>query len=344
MSNNVIDKQIVLSIINQLSFKNVSNFINSSRKLIEMMESLIRNFECDDFELKKAFENVHFKYFEVIELNELRFTKYLASFDKIGLDGFGLNGNVTTTVRDIRKKINEINELGECKRVRIVGYELQDEKSDDDDITKCSKLKYLYIGGCNVNKNSFNNLCKWAIASSVEEFILGGIGDMKVEWWKVLLDAIMNAKEKNDGDLALKKLEIERCPCMNDEMKEKIQQCGIILDTDDADDDDDGNAMHPIQIEIRSTPLQAHSMDVSPPQSVRYCQVHLRKAKTGNLLQNRNHQVHFYKSIARMVLLNQRDTKHTITGQSHKCLFSARKTLSFQICEDLKATQKNSYT
>ena len=222
MSNNVIDKQIVLSIINQLSFKNVSNFINSSRKLIEMMESLIRNFECDDFELKKAFENVHFKYFEVIELNELRFTKYLASFDKIGLDGFGLNGNVTTTVRDIRKKINEINELGECKRVRIVGYELQDEKSDDDDITKCSKLKYLYIGGCNVNKNSFNNLCKWAIASSVEEFILGGIGDMKVEWWKVLLDAIMNAKEKNDGDLALKKLEIERCPCMNDEMKEKV--------------------------------------------------------------------------------------------------------------------------
>jgi len=38
----------------------------------------------------------------------------------------------------------------------------------------------------------------------------------------VLLDAIMNAKEKNDGDLALKKLKIEGCPFMNDEIKKKV--------------------------------------------------------------------------------------------------------------------------
>ena len=219
MSNNVIDKQFVLSIINQLSFKNV-NFI-SSRKLIEMMESLIRNFECDDFELKKAFENVRSEYFWVNELNELRFAKYLASCDWIILEG--IVRNVTTTVRDIRKEIDEINEWVECKRVLIWNCNLQDEEfDDDDDITKCSKLKYLLIRGCNVNENSFNNLCKWAIASSVEEFILVGIKDMKVEWWNVLLDAIMNAKEKNDGDLALKKLEIRKCPFMNDEMKEKV--------------------------------------------------------------------------------------------------------------------------
>jgi len=196
--------------------------------LIEMMESLIRNFECDDFELKKAFENVGFGYFEVNELNELRFAKYLASCDQIKLDG-GWGRNVRTTVRDIRKEIDEINEWGECRRVRIRGCKLQDEESDDDDITKCSKLKYLYIGSCNVNRNSFDNLCKWAIASSVEEFELFGIKEMKVEWWNVLLDAIMNAKEKNDGDLALKKLEICKCPLMNDEIKEKIKQCGIHL-------------------------------------------------------------------------------------------------------------------
>ena len=218
LSNNVIDKQFVLSIINQLSFKNVSisGDYGSSRKLITMMESLIRNFECDDFELKKAFENVRFKYFNVIELNEFRFAKYLASCDAIRLHGG------TTTVRDIRKEIDEINELGECKGVDIWNCNLQDEESDNDDITKCSKFKYLLIRGCNVNENSFNNLCKWAIASSVEEFRLVGIEDMKVEWWNVLFDTIMNAKEKNDGDLALKKLDIEACPFMNDEIKEKV--------------------------------------------------------------------------------------------------------------------------
>jgi len=225
MSNNFINKQFVLSIINQLSFTNVD--IYGSRKLIEMMESLIRNFKCDDFELKKAFENVRFGGFWVNELNGFRYAKYLASFDEIILNGE--DRNVTTTVRDIRKEIDEINELGECKGVDIEWCNLQDEEFDDDDITKCSKLKYLYIMHCNVNKNSFNNLCKWAIASSVEEFHLNFIYNMKVEWWNVLLDAIMNAKEKNDGDLALKKLEIRWCPFMNDEMKNKIQQCGIVL-------------------------------------------------------------------------------------------------------------------
>ena len=222
MSNNVINKQFVLSIINQLSFKNArSVFRTSSRKLCEMMESLIRNFECDDFELKKAFENVRFEYFTVNELNEFRFAKYLASFDLIELYGYRWDRTVTTTVRDIRKEVDEINEWVECKRVRITWCKLQGEESDDD-ITKCSKLKYLLIAGCNANKNSFNNLCKWAIASSVEEFRLDAIEDMKVEWWTVLLDAIMNAKEKNDGDLALKKLVIEWCPFMNDEIKEKV--------------------------------------------------------------------------------------------------------------------------
>ena len=222
MSNNVIDKQFVLSIINQLSFKNVG--IYGSHKLNEMMESLIRNFKCDDFELKKAFENVRFEEFMVYELNGFRYAKYLASFDWIGLNGglYGEDRIVTTTVRDICKEIDEINEWGECKMVSIGGCKLQGEEFDDDDITKCSKLKYLEIELCNVNENSFNNLCKWAIASSVEEFQLVVIKEMKVEWWNVLLDAIMNAKEKNDGDLALKKLVIKKCPFMNDEMKEKV--------------------------------------------------------------------------------------------------------------------------
>jgi len=224
MGSNVIDKQFVLSIINQLNFKGVSY---SSRTLIEMIESLIRNFECDDFELKKACENVRFEYFQVNEWNELRFAKYFASCDEIGLKG--KVRNVTTTVSDIRKGIDEINEWVECKWVHIWYCKLQGEEFDYD-ITKCSTLKFLHIAKCNVNKNSFKNLCKWIIASSVEEFRLSFIKDIKVEWWNVLLDAIMNAKEKNDGDMALKGLWMWGCTFMNDETKEKVRAFILIHD------------------------------------------------------------------------------------------------------------------
>jgi len=36
------------------------------------------------------------------------------------------------------------------------------------------------------------------------------------------VEVIVNAKEKNDGNLALKKLVIYKCPLMNDEIKEKV--------------------------------------------------------------------------------------------------------------------------
>ena len=159
MNKDVIDKQFILSIISKLSIKNVGSITNSiiSRKLIKMMQSLIRHFECVDCELKKAFGNVCFRYFWVNELNELRYAKYLASCGWIRLNGEARN--VTTTVRDIREEIDEFNEWVECKRVLIWNCKLQGEESDDE-ITKCSKLKCLYIASCNVNEHGFNNLCK----------------------------------------------------------------------------------------------------------------------------------------------------------------------------------------
>ena len=219
MSKDIVSKQFILSIICQLRFKDVSLVGSSKHKLIEMMESLIRQFKCVEFELIKAFKNVHFGYFKVRELSELKYAKFLTSFDEIRLEGYDCK--VTTTVRDIRKEIDEISEWVECKRLSIGGCKLQGEVFDDE-ISKCSKLKYLYIACCNVNNNSFNNLCKWVIASSVEEFRLSSMKDMKLQWWNVLVDAIMNAKEKNNGNLALKKLKIIGCPFMNDEVKEKV--------------------------------------------------------------------------------------------------------------------------
>jgi len=74
---------------------------------------------------------------------------------------------------------------------------------------------------------------------NIEGFLLNDIEEMEDEWWNVLVEVIVNAKKKNDGDLALKKLEIIGCPLMSDEMKE-ILQCGITLIVN-------GIVMHPPQ-------------------------------------------------------------------------------------------------
>jgi len=192
-----------------------------------MMKPLTVDFECSNDELKKAFENVHFGWFNVFELNELKYAKYSGSVDKIILDGEYTK--ITTTVRDIRKEIDGINEWVKVERVCILGCKLED-KDIDDKITKSSKLEWLVISNCYVTDEGFFNLCKWMI--TVEEVRLYTIKEMKADCWNVLVEVIVNAKEKNDGDLALKKLVILGCPLMNDEIRKKIVQCGITLDVD----------------------------------------------------------------------------------------------------------------
>ena len=217
MNKDFICKQFFLSIVNQLSFKNVSG--RCKDKLIEMMKGLMADFECSDFELKKAFESVHFRWFEVNELNGLKYSKFLASADLIGLNG--RMTTITMTVRDIRKAIDGLYEWVKFRCVSIVCCKLQDEHFENE-IAESSKLQELQIYKCNVTEQSLFNLCKWIISSLVEELILDTIEDMKVEWWKVLVDAIVHAKEMRDGDLALRKLRIRGCPVMNDEMKKKV--------------------------------------------------------------------------------------------------------------------------
>jgi len=232
MNADVISKQFILSIVNQLSFKKVGGDINS-RKWIEMMKTLTVDFECSNNELKKAFENVRFGEFIVSELNELKYAKYSGFVDLIRLDGS--IAKIKTTVRDIRKEIDGIIEWVEVKRVNIWGYKLED-KDIDDEMTESSKLEWLQIYKCYVTEKGFFNLCKWMI--TVEGFRLNGIKEMKVEWWNMLVEVIVNAKEKNDGELALKELEIWYCPLMNDDIKEKILQCGVELKFD-------GNTLKP---------------------------------------------------------------------------------------------------
>ena len=221
MNADVISKLFILSIVNQLSFKKVgrSSIDNSisSRNWIEIMKPLTVDFECSNDELKKAFENVHFGWFNVNELNELKYAKYSGSVDKIELNGY--NAKITTTVRDIHKEIDKIIEWMKVKGVTIWYCKLED-KDIDDKITKSSKLEGLEIFNCYVTEKGFYNLCKWMITA--KDVSLYNIYEMKAEWWNVLVEVIVNTKEKNDGDFALKKLVILGCPFMNDEMQEKV--------------------------------------------------------------------------------------------------------------------------
>ena len=108
-----------LSIVNQLRFEDVEY---GSNKLIEMTKGLLDEFSCDDVELKKAFENVHFWLFDVDEVNCLKFAKFLASVYLIQLNG--RRATITTTVKCIFNAISECWDLG---RVRIWDCKLEDE-------------------------------------------------------------------------------------------------------------------------------------------------------------------------------------------------------------------------
>ena len=212
MNKDVINKQFILSIVNQVSFKDV----NSSDKLIEMMKGLLDDFDCCDGELKRAFENVHFGQFYVTEVNCLKFAKFLASVDLLRLNGYGDEATNTTTVKCI---FNAISEFRDLRRVVILNCTLQDEDLKEE-ITECPKLALLVIMDCDVNEHSFLHLCKLMI--TVSWVSLENIKGMKGEWWSMMVETIVRAKENNDGDLSLRELMIKRCPLMNDEMKNKV--------------------------------------------------------------------------------------------------------------------------
>ena len=213
MNKDVINKQLILSIVNQLSFTNVSEC--SSYKLIEMMKVLLNDIGCCNGELEKAFENVHFGMFEVTELNSLKFAKFLASVNWIELDG-RMAKTITTTVKCI---LNTSSKCRDLRRVRIWYCKLQDEDWKED-TTECPKLEELMIVGCDVSEQSFCHLCKLII--NVREVCLIDIGGMEGKWWILMLEAIVRAKENIDGDLSLRELKITGCPLINDEMKNKV--------------------------------------------------------------------------------------------------------------------------
>ena len=205
MNKNVIKKQFILSIVNQLRFTNVC----FSNKVIALMQLLICDFEFNDMELKRGFENIDFRCLRVLDSNELKYIKYLASVERITLSA------MDTTVR----VIHEINECGNCEQVSIVNCTFQDENFGIE-VLESSKMKWLRINSCKFNENSFKNLCTWVMASSVQQFGLWNMKEIETEWWSFLMDAVVNSIDAKA--VSLRKLEILECTFLSAELKRKV--------------------------------------------------------------------------------------------------------------------------
>ena len=216
LNNNAITKEFVLSVVSKLKFVRVGfqsvKFFCIQTKLIEMMNHLINEFECNETELQKAFENVKFGAFRVDKFDNLNYAKYLAYVDEISFY------NMETTVKVICNRIHQFFQSGKCKSIWIWDCKLKDEFSNDEKMQNY-KLQWLGIDSCKLNKLSFINIWKWVLASSVEHVELRLT---KIEWWQELVDAIVREKKHNHARFTLTKLVIWKCSAMNDEMKMKV--------------------------------------------------------------------------------------------------------------------------
>jgi len=148
--------------------------------------------------------------------------KYLQSVEIISLVGMEINNSFR-----IR---SEANAVAKCEEVRIQWCEFADEEIVDNNMAiKDHHLDELWIIACKLNKCSFINLCNWTLAS-VSTFHLWDMDNIEHSWWGELVDAIQNAKEKNNGILTLRELSINNCTQkMSKEMQKQIKECGVEL-------------------------------------------------------------------------------------------------------------------
>ena len=212
INERVTNREFITSTVRKLNCEMNRLYPVSMRKVKETCEHLIREFKFTEKDLKKTFENVRVDKVVNGDVKTLAFAKYLQNFNDIELRGMKSN------VYFIRNKINEI---ARCKKVDIVWCELVDDETFS--IGKENyKFESLLIQKCKLNKASFINICIWAIASSVKELHLLYIDNIEHSWWECLTNAIL--LEKNNGTLALRKLNIHACTRgMRQEMKMQVR-------------------------------------------------------------------------------------------------------------------------
>jgi len=190
----------------------------------ELCGHLTSALKCNEEDRKESFENVLGKWVFVDDVKSLTCVKYLPNVVRIELNGMKIKIN-SFRIR------SEVNAVAKWKDVAIWNCEFIDDGIMENTMAiKDHQLNWLGIVRCKLNKYSFINVCNWALESSVNTFTLWDIKNIEHSWWGELVDAIQNAKEKNNGILALRQLDISGCTQrMSEKMQMKIRQCGVEL-------------------------------------------------------------------------------------------------------------------
>jgi len=225
VNKDVSNKNFIISTVRTLRYKMDMLDEGSMRNVSELCGHLSSEFKFNEEDLKKTFENVLVMVVYVDDVKSLTCVKYLPNVVRIELMKIKIN---SFRIR------SETNAVAKCKNVRIYDCDLADDGIMENNMAiKDHQLNKLLIYECKLNEYSFINVCNWALEASVNTFELYGIDNIEHSWWGELVHAIQNAKEKNNGILALRELVIFHCTQeMSEEMQMKIVQCGVELNID----------------------------------------------------------------------------------------------------------------
>ena len=217
INKDVSNKNFIISTVKLLSYEMGGLDKGSMRKVSELCGHLSSALKCNEEDLKETFKHVLVKSVDVDEVKSLTCVKYLPNVEKLWLDGMKIKIN-SFRIR------SEANAVAKCKEVRIWECEFNDDGIMENNMAiKDHQLNELWISRCKLNKYSFINVCNWALAS-VTTFYLRNMDNIEHSWWGELVDAIQTAKEKKNGILALRELDIYRCTQeMSEEMQMKVR-------------------------------------------------------------------------------------------------------------------------
>ena len=217
INTDVSNKNFIISTVKTLCYKMDSLGKGSMRKVSELCDHLSNAFKCNEEDLKETFKNVLVNWVDVDDVKSLTCVKYLPNVENISLHEIKIN---SFCIR------SEANAVAKCKDVRIIVCEFTDDGIMGNNMAiKDHQLNFLWIQGGKLNKYSFINVCNWALESSVNAFTLWSMDNIEHSWWGELVNAIQNAKEKNNGILALRRLDIYECTQeMSEEMQMKVRK------------------------------------------------------------------------------------------------------------------------
>ena len=217
INKDVSNKNFIISTVKTLCYEMDRLDMVSMRKVSEICSHLRNAFKCNEDDLKDTFENVLVKGVTVGDVKSLTCVKYLRKVERITLYRMKINNSFR-----IRR---EANAVAKCKDVSFEVCEFADDGILESNMAiKDHYLNGLWISGCKLNKYSFINVCNWALAS-VNTYKLNDIDNIEHSWWGELVEAIQNAKERNNGILALKELDIFECTQkMSKRMQMKVRK------------------------------------------------------------------------------------------------------------------------